>query len=144
MGHEGLEVDPHEADSAVSASVANWCIAELIRLTSTIPMEDAQRVVDGLVERELPMVWSGAGRKRVLRADLTRKQQVLVILYSEPEEAVPAEDLCVWLEAPRMDLFKARVLQPMHAARLIEYDRETETVVLLPPGLAEAETLLNS
>ncbi|GAB4062531.1 hypothetical protein GCM10028777_02570 [Angustibacter speluncae] len=142
MGHEGEEVDPHEADASAVVALANWCVAELIRVTSTLPMEDAQRVVDALAERELPVVWSGAGRKRVLDPQMSRKDQVLTLLYSEPDEATPVEDLCAWVEAPRLDNFKTRVIAPMHAQRIVEYDRETETVMLLPPGIAAAETLL--
>jgi hypothetical protein len=142
MGHEGEEVSPHEADASAVVALANWCVAELIRVTSTLPMEDAQRVVDALAERELPVVWSGAGRKRVLNPNLPRKSQVLTLLYSEPDEATPIEDLCAWVEAPRLDLFRTRVILPMHKERLVEYDRSTETVVLLPPGASAAEALL--
>lgn len=142
MGHEGEEVDPHEADASAVVALANWCVAELIRVTSTLPIGDAQRVVDALAERELPVVWSGAGKKRVLDPQMSRKDQVLTLLYSEADEATPIEDLCAWVEAPRLDHFRTRVMVPMHAARLVEYDRETETVMLLPPGIAAAETLL--
>lgn len=142
MGHEGEEVDPHEADASAVVTLANWCVAELIRVTSTLPMEDAQRIVDALAERDLPVVWSGAGRKRVLDPKMTRRDQVLTLLYSEPDEATPIEDLCSWVEAPRIDHFRTRVIQPMHKDRLVEYDRDSETVLLLPPGVSAAETLL--
>lgn len=142
MGHEGEEVSPHEADASAVVALANWCIAELIRVTSTLPMEDAQRIVDALAERELPVVWSGAGRKRVLNPNLPRRDQVLTLLYSEPDEAIPIEDLCAWVEAPRLDHFRTRVILSMHKERLVEYDRDTETVILLPPGVSAAEALL--
>ncbi|MDF8264337.1 hypothetical protein [Luteipulveratus flavus] len=142
MGHEGQEVNSHEADASAVVALANWCVAELIRVTSTLPMEDAQRVVDALAERELPLVWSGAGGKRVLKPQLSRSNQVLTLLYSEKEEATPVEDLCSWVEAPRLDHFRARVIVPMHKERLVEYDKDSETVILLPPGVAAAEALL--
>ena len=142
LGHEGEEVSPHEGDASAVVALANWCVAELIRVTSTLPMEDAQRVVDALAERELPVVWSGAGRKRVLNPNLPRRDQVLTLLYSEPDEATPIEDLCAWVEAPRLDFFRTRVILSMHKARLVEYDRDTETVILLPPGVSAAEALL--
>ena len=70
------------------------------------------------------------------------EDQVLTLLYSEPDEATPIEDLCSWVEAPRIDHFRTRVIQPMHKDRLVEYDRDSETVLLLPPGVSAAETLL--
>lgn len=144
MGHEGEEVSPHEADASAVVALANWCVAELIRVTSTLPMEDAQRVVDALTEREFPVVWSGAGRKRVLDPNMTRRNQILTLMYSEPDEATPIEDLCAWVEAPRLDHFKTRVILPMHKERLIEYDPDTKTVILLPPGVTAAEALLGN
>ncbi len=131
------------ASTAVVA-LANWCVAELIRVTSTLPMEDAQRIVDALAERELPLVWAGAGRKRVLDPQMQRRDQVLTLLYSEPDEATPIEDLCSWVEAPRLDHFRTRIIEPMHKDRLVEYDRDSETVLLLPPGVSAAEALLGS
>jgi hypothetical protein len=47
---------------------------------------------------------------------------------------VAVEDLFFWIEHPRMDNFRAQVLRPLHRERLLEYDRETETVVLSPTG----------
>ena len=82
------------------------------------------------------------GLRRVLDPTMSRRDQVITLLYSEPDEATPIEDLCAWVEAPRRDLFRSRVILPLHAERLVEYDRDTETVVLLPPGVAAAEALL--
>jgi hypothetical protein len=37
-------------------------------------------------------------------------------------------------------MFKKRVLEPLHNKRLIEYNKETETVYLSPLGAKEVES----
>jgi hypothetical protein len=62
-------------------------------------------------------------------------------MLSEAGEVKEA-DLFSWLEHPRLPSFRKDVLKPLHRARLIEYNVNTRTVRLLPPGVAEAEGLL--
>ena len=81
------------------------------------------------------------GPKIVLEPSLTQAQQLLVLLDSETDKAVPIEDLADSLGAKRMDLFKAWVIRPLQERRLIRYDDETSTVILSPTGAAEADAI---
>lgn len=54
-------------------------------MTSALPMEEPQRIVDAQVERKLLVAWSGAERIRVLNPQMSRKAQVLTLLYSKPD-----------------------------------------------------------
>jgi len=76
----------------------------------------------------------------VLKTGLSYKDQALLLLYSEVSEAVLVEDLFSWLEYSRMDLFKQRVLAPLHQARHLEWDRDANTVQLSPTGACDVET----
>jgi hypothetical protein len=98
----------------------------------SISLEEAQGLLDAIAEREVPQVWSVANVKRVLDPSLNYREQTL-LLYGETEP-VPVEDLCDWMEHPRMDAFRTRVIRPLHRGRPIEYDGETETAVLSPTG----------
>jgi hypothetical protein len=139
IGHEGGDVDANEIDAATCVRVADWCLSELIRVVHTVSLEEAQALLDAIAEREVPHVWSGAGVKRVLDPSLSAREQVLVLLYSEPETAVPVEDLFGWVEYGRLDLFRTRVLHGLHKERMAEFDRQTETVLLTPRGAREVE-----
>jgi hypothetical protein len=146
IGHVGNDIDANEVDAATIVRCADWCVAELIRVTYTTPapisLEEAQEILDAIVVRQIPTVWNVGGKKRVLNAGMTRKNQVLVLLYSEVQEAVVVEDLAAWVEAPRLDKFKDEVLRPLHEQRLVEFDRETQTAVISPTGIAAAEVIL--
>ncbi|MFN4764778.1 hypothetical protein ACKGJN_16740, partial [Gillisia sp. Q332] len=98
FGHVGGEVDANEIDALTAVRLADWCICELIRVSQNIALEDAQLLCDAISERRLPAVWNVLGRKRILNTALTYRDQVLLLLYSEVEKAVPTEDLFAWTE----------------------------------------------
>jgi hypothetical protein len=140
IGHVGGDVDANSIDLATMARIADWVVCELIRNFHALSLEEAQDIVDGLSLRQMPDIWEVGGKKRILRAGLTAKQSVLLLLYSDPSSVVFAEDLCDWIEYATLALLRRDVLQPLHVGRLIEFDRSLDTVVLSPKGVAEVES----
>jgi len=80
VGHVGGEIDPNFMDATTVYSLANWVLAELIRIAHNIKIEDAQLVVDGIVERKQLLVWEINDMKRVLNPELPKKDQALLLL----------------------------------------------------------------
>jgi hypothetical protein len=139
IGHVGGDVDANQIDAATAVRIADWCVCELIRVVHGIPLEEAQALLDAIAVRQLPQVWSVGGRRRVLDRSLNYKSQTLLLLYNEMQSAVPAEDLFDWTEYSNYSVYKRDVLRPLHAARLVEYDQETQTVTLSPLGIKKVE-----
>lgn len=142
VGHIGGEVEANQIDAAAAIRTADWCISELIRLYSKLPLEEGQRLLDSIAVRELPDLWQVGGKTRVLKSGLKYPDQTLILSYGSPEEAVLVEDLLDWTEHPRMSDYK-KILRRLHMERLIEFDEETGTVVLSPKGIARAEKVLS-
>lgn len=142
IGHVGGDVDANAIDIAAMARTADWILCELIRINHGMSLEEAQDLVDGLSVRQLPIIWEVAGKKRVLKDGLVAKDQVLVLLYSSVDSAVLFEDLCDWVEYSNPGVFKSKVIGALHKARLLEFDRETETVTLSPKGVQYVENTL--
>lgn len=140
IGHEGGDVDANAIDAATCVRVSDWCVAELLRVVHTLSLEEAQALLDAIAEREVPEVWAVAGVKRVLDSSLSYKEQTLLLLYGDPDTAVPVEDLFEWTEYSRFSLYKRDVLKPLHKARLIEYDQTNGQVQLSPTGANEVDT----
>ncbi len=142
IGHVGGDIDANSIDGATIARTSDWIVCELVRIYHKMPIEEAQDLVDGVSVKSLPVVWEVAGKKRILDNNLTAKQKVLLLLYSEVDSFVLTEDLCSWIEySPNM--FKKRVLEDLHQKRLIEHDTDSNLVHLSPKGakLVEDEIL---
>lgn len=142
FGHAGGEVDANEIDATTSTRVADWCLSELIRVIHKIPIEDAQSLCDAIAERTLPKIWNVLGRKRILDTSLSYSEQVLLLLYSELDKGVATEDLFQWSEHPHSSNFRRDVLSKLHAARHIEWDRDTDMAVISPLGIEIIEKTL--
>jgi len=139
IGHVGGDVDANHIDAMTMARACDWVICELIRVYHKLSLEEAQDLVDGLAQRNVPDIWHVAGKNRVLRQDLDFKQQVLLLCYQEPGNAVLQEDLFSWVEHSNFTVFKRSVLEPLHKKRLIEYDKSADTVTISPLGIKEVE-----
>lgn len=139
IGHVGGDVDANAIDAATCVRVADWCLAELMRVVHTLSLEEAQELLDAISAKQIPYVWAVMGRRRVLQRDLDYQSQTLLLLYSVAENAVPVEDLFEWVEHPRLANFRSDVLNRLHDARLIEYDKENQMGILSPKGIERVE-----
>jgi hypothetical protein len=139
IGHVGGDIDANAIDGMTIARVADWIVCELIRIFHTTSLEEADALVTSLASRDIPDVWEVAGKKRVLRGDLDFKDKTLLLLYSSTESAVLAEDLFAWSKYSNFNVYKTKVLRPLDNGNLIEYDRQTESVILSPLGVKRVE-----
>ena len=142
IGHVGGDVDANAIDIAAMAKTADWIVCELIRINHGLSLEEAQDIVDGLSIRQLPTIWEVAGKKRVLKEGLIAKDQALLLLYSCADSAVLLEDLCDWIEYSNPRAFKSKVVGALHKLRLLEFDKETESIILSPKGVQYVESKL--
>lgn len=142
IGHAAGDIDANLIDLATMVRLSDWIVCELIRVYHAMPLEDAQELLDSLAARNLPDVWEVAGKKRVLRPGLTAKQKALLLLYSEPKYAVLVEDLLSWVEYADLSSLRKDVLKPLHKDRLIEYDKDAQSVHLSPIGVKEVEEVI--
>lgn len=134
VGHAAGDIDANQIDAATSARIADWCMCELIRTYHSISIEDAQALLDTISVRQLPKIWTVSSKRRILNHKLNKKEQTLALLHGELQTGVPIEDLCSWVEYSSLNMFKKRILEPLHAERLIEFDHENDMAVISPKG----------
>ena len=139
IGHVGGDVDANAIDIAAMAKTADWIICELIRINHSMSLEEAQDIIDSISVRQLPTIWEVSGKKRVLKEGLKAKDQTLLLLYSSQNSAVLLEDLCDWIEYSNIQVFKNTIIKKLHKRRFLEFDKDSESIVLSPKGVEYVE-----
>ena len=141
VGHVGGDVNSNHIDASVVLSITSWIMAELIRVFHNIDIQDAQKIADSLVDHQTPLVWQSGDIRRVLKPDLSIRNQIL--LLSSVSKSVTKDDLLCWIEPSNRSYFY-RLLREMHRSRLIELSSDETTIELLPPGMAIVESIISS
>ena len=141
VGHVGGDVDSNHIDASVVLSITSWIMAELIRVFHNIDIQDAQKIADSLVDHQTPLVWQSGDIRRVLKSDLSIRNQIL--LLSSMSKSVTKDDLLRWIEPSNRSYFY-RLLREMHRSRLIELSSDETTIELLPPGMTIVESIISS
>ena len=137
VGHVGGDVNPNFADATLVSTVADWVMAELIRLHYHCTLNEAQHWVSGLVQRKILLVYEIDGNKRVLNPTLSHTNRTLLILASEFPQGLSESTLFSWTEHSNSAVFRRDILRPLHKKKFIEYQLDKCTI--LPPGLSFVE-----
>jgi hypothetical protein len=141
VGHVGGDVDPNHMDAVCVLQVAKWVMAELVRVLHTADTDTATEIVDGLVERETPLIWEVDGRRRVLDTSLNMREKTFLLLHASPGPVTEA-DLVSWIEHSNPSVYRRDILRPAHRARLLEYDESNRSVLISPRGIEYVEETL--
>ena len=139
IGHSGGDVEANQIDSLVINRTCDWIVCELIRIFHNKSLEEAQQIIDLIATRNLPHVWEINGKKRILLPNLSAKEKVLLLTYSQIESGVFLEDLIDWVEYVNVSDFKSKVLRTLHKEHLIEFDTELNMIFISPKGCLEIE-----
>lgn len=122
VAHLGV-IDVNEMDSTLVIQVANWIMAELVRIEGQTTPEDAQNAIKKIIERKVPIVEEVGGRLKVLNPKLTAKEQVLVICYQKYPGFIEEKDLFEWVNEKNKTRFKEYLTQ-LDRKKLIDYHKE--------------------
>ena len=142
VGHSGGDVNPNYMDSNAVLSMCGWIMAELIRVHHNLTTDQAQAVVDLLSERKSPVVWEGGGIKRVLNPKMPLKDQILLLAASCPADA-SLDELIEWTDTKNKTYFK-KIIVKLHSERLIEFNNQSNMIIILPPGANYVSDILIS
>jgi hypothetical protein len=128
--HLGDGIDPNLQDASLVVHVMDWVLAELVRLYHSVTADEAQRVIEEIVAREVPVVQTVRGVPRVLR-DLRAGEHCLVLLYAAGAAGVEFPKLREWVR-PKMRSHLRRTLAALVTDDLVHQDGDT--YIILRPG----------
>lgn len=139
IGHLGA-ISANEMDATFILYTVKWVLAELIRLGANTDPAEAQAALDSVIERRLSLIWKHGNVTRILRTDLSAREQVLVLLYDRSPQS--EQDLRAITEYKSPANFRL-MLKRLHSSRLVEFS-PNGPVTLTPAGIVEAERLITS
>lgn len=138
VGHLGGDVNPNNQDSSLIVTCADWTMAELFRIYYQCSLQEAQDIVDAIVQRQVTLIYEVEKKKRVLLPSLSHRDQTLLLLFSNYPNKALVSELISWVEPKNKSQYINKVLQPLHNERSIEYDK-SGWCVILPTGLKYVE-----
>jgi hypothetical protein len=138
VGHVGGDVDPNLMDATAVYSMASWILAELVRVFHQVPIKEAQEAVDALSERKLSLIWDPGTVRRVLDDKMGASDQTLVLLH-QALAWVEENSLFASVEYSSAPMYRKRVLDKLHKARMIEFDKAGARARISPKGSAYVE-----
>lgn len=138
VGHVGGDVEPNHMDALQVLEMSKWLMAELVRIFHGVKAEEAQVVIEGIIDRTHYTIWEVGGKKRDLNSKHSMKESTLILLYSN-NKSLSLADLFKWIEHSNMSSYKKDVLKPLHKSRFIEFDESSGLIQISPLGIRYVE-----
>ena len=136
VAHLGGTVSPNLVDSTVVLSVVNWIMAEFVRVAHSCHPHAAQRAIDALSQRTMPLIWKEGDLLRVLIDDLSVPEEALVILDNLEPDWTPIPVLAVHIQYGNTSRFRTQILPKLEKLRQVVV--QNDEVRILPPGKERA------
>jgi hypothetical protein len=108
VAHIG-EINPNLMDATFVVSACDWIMAEFVRLYYTTDPTKAQKIINLIVGRKVPIIEEFGGDLKVLNPNLTVVDKILLILYKKHPNYVSTSDLKNWVK-PKSAGYIATVL----------------------------------
>lgn len=139
VGHVS-SVSPNEMDATYLLYTVKWVLSEIVRIKSSLSIDETQKIVDEIIERQIELIWEAKSSniKRILNPKIKTSKQVLIFLLKENQLS---EDELIKRTEYKNNTNFTKLLKYLHKKRLIEFTvgNMCEITTL---GIMEAEKIL--
>lgn len=144
VAHHTVDIDPNRMDAFFVVASANWIMAELVRLFYATTPEDAQKLVENITIKEIPVIWEVGSQMRVLSPSerkLKAREKILILLYYAHPDPLTVESLLAYTEydTKNKSRFRNSIIQRLHSEDLVHHNKNDDQVHLSPLGLQFVE-----
>lgn len=133
VGHVGSDVDPSHMDASVVFSMCQWIMAELVRVFHNVTTQEASAIIEGLIERPVPLLWKVGDRVRVLAPSMSAKDKMMALLYGS-SGTMTITEVIGSIEYSNPTRFRSTIVIPAHKSGLIDFNQKTGLLVISPIG----------
>lgn len=117
------KISPNLMDATLVLNCCKWILAELFRMKFQIPVDEAQQIIDSLVEKEIPVIQDFAGFPVILNPQLSARERILVLLYNRGEEGATRQELSSWLPPKMQNQLTVNLSRLQHDKSFIHRDK---------------------
>ncbi len=132
-------IDPNIQDASLIVANMSWVLAELVRHYHNVPPAEAQRLIEELVSRDVPMIQEFDGFPRILK-DVQASDHFLVVLYWAGKKLTKKELVALVPEKMRSNL--PRTLRQLHDRHYVHFDGEAAEITWVGQRRVETEGLI--
>ncbi|MBL7664535.1 MAG: hypothetical protein JNM93_05335 [Bacteriovoracaceae bacterium] len=94
-------IDPNLQDATLVCAILDWVLAEFVRLYHGVNPDEAQKIVNELVTRKIPLIQNFDGHPKVLNPKLSSGDFCMVLLYDRGMLGATYKELVDW-SLPKM------------------------------------------
>ena len=125
VAHLADNIDPNQQDATLVVSVLDWVMAEFLRLTHNVTADHAQKIVQDLVTRKLPIVQDFDGHPKLLKTGLDSRHTILVLLYYRGAQGAQWHELHKWLPHKIQSSLQSALRQIVEDYNYVHFDEAT-------------------
>jgi hypothetical protein len=126
IAHIG-NINPNLMDATFVVSACDWILAEFIRLYHTGDPNEAQRIIDSIVEKKIPIIEEFGDNLKVLNPALPVPRKILLILYKKYPNYVSTSNLKQWIKT-KSPYHITTALRQLDNAALVHRNGENNTI----------------
>jgi hypothetical protein len=141
VAHLGSSISPNFTDASLVLMSVSWVVSEIVRVSHKCSIQEAQRIVNSLVQRRSPLIWEEEDFVRVLDPSLPFRDQVLLILHHFQPQWIDEQKLFDSVEYSNISVFRKNILNSLHKEALIQY--KSRKAKILPTGNKYVEEVLH-
>lgn len=132
-------IDPNVQDATLVAGILDWVLAEFVRLHHpTVSADKAQRIVEDLVTRHVPVIQEFSGFLKVLNPQLGASDHMLVLLYQRGSAGAEYSELEAWARPAMRNNLRRTLRQLTDERAQLHLDAGRYYITL--SGIREVET----
>lgn len=134
-------ISPNLQDATFVVTTLDWVLAEFIRLYHTTTANEAQKIIDCLVQKKAPAIQDFDGVFKVLNPRLSASLHCLALLYARGTIGATFEELYKWVP-PKMRSNLRRTLHQLTHDKLFIHAKQDSSYIITRTGEIEAEKFL--
>jgi hypothetical protein len=96
VGHPKAELNANYSDATLSLYASSWVLAELIRICYNCDMDEAQHIVDELMQVQIPVIQEFGGFLKILNPKMELRNKILHFALYKKDEGITIEEIMTW------------------------------------------------